>query len=81
MSDTPRTNAKVQLMLSDLQSGSVPIVHAEVARELERELNRYKAAVEKFLALASDTCNCPGCRTAREVRTSLALQSTGAVAK
>lgn len=75
MSDTPLTNAKVQLMLSDLQSGSVPIVHADVARELERELNRYKAAVEKFLALASDTCNCPGCRTAREVKASLEMSA------
>lgn len=70
MSDTPRTNASIHLMAH--YPNAVPIVNANVAREIERELNRYKVAVEKFLALASDTCNCPGCRLAREVKASLA---------
>jgi hypothetical protein len=36
--ETPRTDAMVRKILSDLQSGTMEVVHADFARELEREL-------------------------------------------
>lgn len=40
--DTPRTNARVRLMLSQLQSGTEEVVHADFARELELEIAKLR---------------------------------------
>ena len=38
MSETPRTDSFVREIISDLQSGTTQVVHADFARTLEREL-------------------------------------------
>lgn len=38
MSDTPMTDSRIVKMLSDLQSGTMDVVHADFARDLERAL-------------------------------------------
>jgi hypothetical protein len=58
MSDTPRTDSRIVKMLSDLQSGTMDVVHADFARDLERELaeilGHFEAAGRELSALKHD---------------------------
>lgn len=51
MGETPRTDAVVVKMLSDLQSGTQDVVSADFARTLERELAEAKGIIEACHAL------------------------------
>ncbi len=44
MSDTPKTDTAAFQIISQLQSGTVDVVPAEFARQLERELNECREA-------------------------------------
>jgi len=51
MSDAPRTDERVILMLSPLQSGTMEVVHADLARQLEQELTAARKEIEKLWIL------------------------------
>ena len=55
MDDTPRTNAVVVLMLSDLQSGTQEVVHADHARQLERENAELREDAERYRWLRDES--------------------------
>jgi hypothetical protein len=47
--ETPRTDAMVRKILSDLQSGTMEIVHADFARKLELESERRRIDILRWV--------------------------------
>ena len=67
MSDTPITDKAEQ----ECNCARGCHVSSYTMEKLERELNLYKAAVEKLMQGYYDACPCNDCRTKREVKASL----------
>jgi hypothetical protein len=61
MSDTPRTDKRTFKILSSLQSGTMDVVGADLARSLERELtsaHAENARLRDAMLLASERMRC-----------------------